>query len=73
MSDDPQEIEIEADIEVNHSGIGWALCGVVLLIAVLGEWYWIKRIDCALGVQPACAEIEKTYQPRQPAKPTTGE
>lgn len=73
MSDDPQEIEIEADIKVDHSGIGWALCGVVLFIAVLGEWHWIKRIDCALGVRPACAEIEKAYQPRQPAKPTTGE
>lgn len=43
---------------------GWALVILVILILEGGK----TRIDCALGVQPACQEISKRY-PLMPDKP----
>lgn len=64
------EIDLTAEVKVEHSGLGWGLAGVVLLIAILADWYWIKRVDCALGVRQACAEIEKIYPAPRATPPT---
>ena len=48
-------------------GSGWAGFWVALAILIaIGGYY--SRVDCALGVQKACAQLAAVYEPKPEVK-----
>jgi len=43
-------------VNVEVSG-GWGVFWAVVFIMV----FWAEKVDCAIGITPACSKVEATY------------